>query len=102
VSFVVTGLGSVTNFLLLDTMPKAPGASMALQSAAIEIGWGLGAFVAGVALAIGGYGAIYPTRGLLLPLVLLGIAGAMPLSATPTDAPASEETGAPSLPLTLG
>lgn len=77
VSFVVTGLGLVTNVLLLDIGPKDPGAAMALQSAAIEVGWALGVVVAGTALALGGYGAIYPTLGLLLPLTMLCVAGAM-------------------------
>lgn len=55
VSFIVTGLGLVTNFLSLDAMPEAPGAAMALQSAAIEVGRGFGAVAAGVALTVGGY-----------------------------------------------
>jgi predicted MFS family arabinose efflux permease len=102
VSFVVTGLGLVTNFLLLDTMPEARGAAMALQSAAIEVGWGLGAVAAGVALSVGGYGAIYPTLGLLLPLTLLCIAGATRLPVGKTRSALPDEAASHSLPLTPG
>jgi MFS transporter, DHA1 family, inner membrane transport protein len=102
VSFVVTGLGLVTNFLLLDTMPEARGAAMALQSAAIEVGWGFGAVAAGVALSVGGYGAIYPTLGLLLPLTLLCIAGAARLPLGKTRSSLSDEAASHSLPLTPG
>jgi predicted MFS family arabinose efflux permease len=68
-------LGVVANVLLLDALPSAPGAAMALQSAGMEVGWGTGAALAGGLLAIGGYGAVYSGLGLVLPL------GPIPLAA---------------------
>ena len=64
---------------------------MALQSAGMEVGWGVGAALAGGLLAIGGYGAVYTGLGLVLPLGLIPlVARARRRAAAPgsTNAPA--------------
>lgn len=63
--------GVIGSVLLLDSLPSARGAVMALQSAVISLGGALGSALAGGILALQGYAAAYVTLGIILPLALL-------------------------------
>ena len=73
---LVVGLGSTvlyltSSVLLLEAMPAARGAGMALQTGTFEAGWALGTASAGGLLALSvGYPTIYKLFGLLLLLSL--------------------------------
>lgn len=75
--FIIGSLAIVVLFLassiaLLDSLPRARGALMALQSAGFEFGGALGAGVTGLALhTFGGYSAAYALLGAILPLSLV-------------------------------
>lgn len=75
-SFSSVVIFSSTCILLLDSLPAARGAAMALQSAGFEAGGALGAAVAGAGLAVlGDYELVYRLLGLLLlPLLLVPLA----------------------------
>jgi DHA1 family inner membrane transport protein len=63
----------ITGILLLDSLPEARGAVMALQAAGTEVGLALGAAWGGAALVLGNddYVIVYRSLVLLLPLVAL-------------------------------
>jgi DHA1 family inner membrane transport protein len=63
----------ITGILLLDSLPEARGAVMALQAAGTEVGLAVGAAWGGAALVIGNnnYVLVYQSLALLLPLVVL-------------------------------
>jgi predicted MFS family arabinose efflux permease len=73
---LVVGLGTTvlyltSSVLLLEAMPAARGAVLALQTGTFEAGWALGAASAGGLLAFSvGYPTIYKLFGLLLLLSL--------------------------------
>jgi predicted MFS family arabinose efflux permease len=77
---VVVGLGTTalylaTTTLLLDAMPTARGAAMALQTGTFEAGWALGAATTGALLERAlGYPAIFALFGLGLLLSLACVA----------------------------
>ncbi len=77
---VVVGLGTTvlyltSSVLLLEAMPAARGAVLALQTGTFEAGWALGAASAGGLLALSvGYPTIYQLFGLLLLLSLAFLA----------------------------
>jgi predicted MFS family arabinose efflux permease len=63
---------TITSILLIESLPSARGAVMALQSAANNAGVALGAAWGGIALAgFGNYSATYRSLGLLLPIAAL-------------------------------
>jgi predicted MFS family arabinose efflux permease len=76
VAFLCASLYLITGILLLDSLPEARGAVMALQSAGSEVGVTIGAAWGGAALAVGGndYVAMYRGLALLLPFVVLCLA----------------------------
>lgn len=63
----------ITSILLLDSLPEARGAVMALQAAGTEVGVAFGAAWGGAALVISNdnYITVYHSLVLLLPLVVL-------------------------------
>jgi predicted MFS family arabinose efflux permease len=83
-----SGVASVAgSVLLLDSLPSARGALMALQSASISLGGALGTAIAGGLLATGGYRLAYTGLGLLLfsaPLLLV-MANRQPSREATTD-----------------
>jgi predicted MFS family arabinose efflux permease len=74
-AFLSVSLYLITGILLLDSLPEARGAVMALQAAGTEVGVTLGAAWGGAALVIGhdDYVAVYRSLALLLPLVAIGL-----------------------------
>lgn len=53
--------------MLLDSMPSARGAVMALQTGGFEFGWALGAALTGATLSLtGSYTSVYPLLGVVL------------------------------------
>jgi MFS transporter, DHA1 family, inner membrane transport protein len=74
-AFLSVSLYLITNILLLDSMPEARGAVMALQAAASELGVTLGAAWGGAALVIrdNDYVTVYRSLALLLPFVVIGL-----------------------------
>ncbi len=86
-SMAITVLFFAVGISLLDSLPHARGALMALQSAGFDFGGALGAGVTGLALsALGSYVAAFMLLGLILPLgfALFSIASrrAAPAAAT--------------------
>ena len=68
------GLFLCLSILLLDSFPAARGSVMALQSAGVQLGSGVGAAGVGAALVLlGGYAPAYRLLGLVTPLILLGV-----------------------------
>ena len=70
-SLALAALGVTVNVLLMDGLPAAQGTVMSLQSAGMEVGWGLGAAISGLALTLGGFEAVYPVLAAALPLGIL-------------------------------
>lgn len=63
----------ITSILLLDSLPAARGAVMALQAAGTEVGLASGAAWGGAALVVGGgdYAVVYRSLAMLLPVAIL-------------------------------
>jgi predicted MFS family arabinose efflux permease len=107
---VLLSFGAVTLYLtltvlLLDALPTARGAVMALQTGCFEIGWAAGAALTGVALTtLGSYARTHQLLALLVPLsvacVLLSARRARPAAARqlagPSDAEQRVQVGAAS------
>lgn len=74
-SFSCVVLFMCTSILLLDSVPKARGTVMALQSAAFSLGGALGAAGAGAALAaLDNYEGVYRLLGIVLPVTIIPLA----------------------------
>ena len=63
----------ITGILLLDSLPEARGAVMALQAAGTEVGLAFGAAWGGAALVVSNddYVAVYQSLAILAPLVII-------------------------------
>jgi DHA1 family inner membrane transport protein len=92
-AFLSVSLYLITNILLLDSLPEARGAVMALQAAASELGVMLGAAWGGAALVLrdNDYVTVYRSLALLLPFVVIGLILSA-RAARPTLGPASDST----------
>lgn len=86
-SLAIVMLFLATSIAVLDSLPSARGALMALQSAGFEFGGALGAGVTGLALQLfGSYIAAYAMLAVILPLglVFLLLTGRRPAAAPAT------------------
>jgi DHA1 family inner membrane transport protein len=91
IAFLCVSLYMITGILLLDSLPEARGAVMALQAAGTEVGLAIGAAWGGVALIVSdnNYVAVYRSLAILLPLVVLCLALSA-RSARPRPTPARD------------
>jgi len=72
IALLMSGVFTITSILLMESLPGARGAVMALQSAANQSGVAIGAAWAGGALALlGTYPATYRSIGLWPPMAIL-------------------------------
>jgi len=72
-SLLGVSLYLITGILLLDSLPEARGAVMALQAAGTEVGLAFGAAWGGAALVVSNdnYVAVYQSLAILIPLVII-------------------------------